>query len=76
MACSQRRTVIVSGLVPWARKNGGQLRLWAFGYADLAALLGMKEGTVRQAVAEGRLDPGDLVQLVAFAVGCGRRRVP
>lgn len=40
--------------------EGGSPRLWAFGYKSLAALLGIKEGTVRQAVHQGRLDPSDL----------------
>ena len=35
-------------------------RLWAFGYADLAHLLGLTEETVRNLVCGNALDPGDL----------------
>lgn len=40
--------------------EGGSPRLWAFGYKTLAQILGVKEGTVRMAVHQGRLDPADL----------------
>lgn len=51
-------------------------RLWAFGYADLAALFGMKEGAVRQAVCDGRFDPSSLESVLAFAAWrrAGHRR--
>jgi hypothetical protein len=42
-------------------------RLWAYGYADLARLFGMTEGSLRQAVARGRLDPTSLESVMAFA---------
>lgn len=48
------RVVTTSGLVP---KRG---RLWAYGYADLARLLGCGEDHLRHLVAGGKLDPGDL----------------
>lgn len=53
---SRRLTVIPCDRVP--RK--GRSRLWAYGYADLAALLGTTEGAARQAVARGTLNPKDL----------------
>lgn len=45
----------------------GRPRLWAYGYADLALLFGMKEPAVRRAVADGRLDPSSLQSVLAFA---------
>lgn len=51
-----RRSVITSSPL----RSGERLRLWAYGYADLAALLGTTEGAVRQLVRRGRLDPKDL----------------
>lgn len=38
-------------------------RLWAFGYADLARLLGVTEERVRNMVCDNALDPGDLEQV-------------
>lgn len=49
-----RRWVIPANRAP---RRG---RLWAFGYADLAALLGYSEGYLRHLVADGELDPRDL----------------
>lgn len=56
------RRVIVSRLV-----RRGRTRLWAYGYADLAMLLGVSEGAVRQLVRRGKLDPSSLASVVAFA---------
>ena len=41
---TQRRTVRVSPLVPRSKRGGSWPRLWAYGYADLARLVG-KSGT-------------------------------
>lgn len=64
-----RRTVTTStrvrqheGLAP-----GRKPSLWAYGYADLAAALGMREGAIRMAVFEKRFDPADLASVIAFA---------
>jgi hypothetical protein len=38
-------------------------RLWGVGYPRIATLAGVPEGTVRQAVKRGQLDPGDLLAL-------------
>lgn len=51
---TERRAVVVTGRAP----KGA--RLWAFGYADLAALLGIGEGALRNQVSAGKLDPLDL----------------
>jgi hypothetical protein len=40
--------------------------MWAYGYADLAALFGMREGAVRAAVARGKLVPGDLRSVAGY----------
>jgi hypothetical protein len=56
---SSRRVVTVSSIA--ARR--GRPRLWAFGYADLALLLGCSEGAVRQLVKRQRLDPRDLASI-------------
>lgn len=42
----------------WQRT--GHVALWAFGYADLAALFGVNEGAVRMMVQREQLDPRDL----------------
>lgn len=57
-----RRTVITSSRTP----RGGNTKLWAYGYPELSAFLGMREGTVRQAVARGTFDPSSLASVVAF----------
>lgn len=54
-------TVEVSALVRGGR--GGHRKLWAFGYADLAHVLGCEEWAVRRQVQRGLLDPLDLVAL-------------
>lgn len=38
-------------------------RLWGIGYPKIAALAGVPEGTVRQAVRRGQLDPCDPLAL-------------
>lgn len=58
---TRRRYVFTSSITP--RK--GRPRLWAFGYADLAQLLGRSEAAVRQLVARGRIDPRDLASVCA-----------
>lgn len=50
------------------RKGGRQVKLWAYGYADLAKLLGCREGAVREAVSAGAFDPSDIEQVVAYAI--------
>ena len=64
-----RRTVTTSDRVPEHAKlgPGRKPRLWAYGYADLAAALGMREGAVRMAVHARRFDPADLASIIAFA---------
>jgi hypothetical protein len=37
--------------------------LWGIGYPRISALSGVPEGTVRQAVKRGQLDPGDPLAL-------------
>lgn len=37
--------------------------LWGIGYPRISALSGVPEGTVRQAVRRGQLDPGDPLAL-------------
>ena len=53
-----RRTVETTDR-PRRRGGGRGPRLWAYGYADLAKLLGMTEQAVRARVARG-WNPGDL----------------
>lgn len=43
--------------------SGGHSRLWAFGYADFARLLGLSESRLRRLVSLGELDLGDLEQV-------------
>lgn len=64
-----RRVVIESGLVPKA----GRPLLWAYGYADLAALLGTTEEGVRSRVKRGSLDPSSLESIAQAWAG---RRQP
>ena len=58
-----KRTVEVSERVAKPRKSGGRTRLWAYGYGDLAVLLGVPEYAVRRWVAAGK-DVQDLLQHV------------
>lgn len=51
-----RRSVITSRPL----RHGERLHLWAFGYADLSALLGLSEAHLRRMVSKGKLDPRDL----------------
>jgi hypothetical protein len=48
--------------------RGGHPRTWGYGYPELAALFGMTEGAVRQAVLRRSFVPGDLGSVLAFAV--------
>jgi hypothetical protein len=51
-----RRWVTYAGKAP----RGGHSRMWAYGYAELARLLGTTEAAIRQRVARKQFDPGDL----------------
>jgi hypothetical protein len=62
MSRKSRRLVEVSDLVPPRRA----VRLWAFGYADLASFFGMKEDALRQAVKRHAVDPSNLASVLAF----------
>ena len=55
----RRRAVTISPLVP----KRGRTQLWAYGYADLAHLTDLTEGTLRNLVFKHKLDPGDLEQI-------------
>lgn len=72
MPIKARRVVIESGLVPKA----GRPRLWAYGYADLAVLLGTSVEGVRARVRRGTLDPSSLESIcraLSRAQARGRR---
>lgn len=61
MTARPRRTVTVcKHTAPAGKWSGGQVRLFAFSYADLANLLDTSPGAVRTLVAAGRLDPTSL----------------
>lgn len=60
----ERRTVYLGKRVGRTRARA-HTALWAFGLADLAALLGRSERTVRRLVATGALDPSDLAAVCA-----------
>lgn len=60
-----RRTRGLCSHVPTTRSRGGRRALWAFGYDDLAALLGVTTRTARRMVRTGAIDPADLEQLTA-----------
>ena len=63
------RTVEVSEAVALHGKGGGgRMRLWGYGYADLAGLFGCGEREVREMVRRGTLEPGRLDAVVAEAV--------
>jgi hypothetical protein len=64
---TQRRTVCVSHLVPRSKRGGSWPRLWAYGYADLARLVGKSEDAVRHDVQRGNVDPVDLASVIAYA---------
>lgn len=64
------RTVEISERVPCGKRV--RVRLWAFGYRDLAALLGVTEQRVRVLVSRGRLDPASLEGVCRYWEG--RRR--
>jgi hypothetical protein len=61
---TSKRSVIQSGLIP----KKGRPRAWAYGYADLAELLGTTEGAVRQLVYAGRLVPDDLRSIIRLYI--------
>ena len=58
-----RRVVELDGRF---QKKGRRARLWGYGYAELANLYGMPEGTVRQAVLRKKLKPGELGDVVRY----------
>jgi hypothetical protein len=49
-----------------ANAVGGRRKLWAFGYADLGALLGLGHRAIGLAIEQGRLDPRDLASIASF----------
>jgi hypothetical protein len=70
---TQRRDGRVSPLVPRSKRGGSWPRLWAYGYSDLARLVGKSEDAVRHDVQRGRLDPADLASVVAYVNEAGVR---
>jgi hypothetical protein len=55
--------------------RGGHSRLWGYGYADLAALLGYRSvAAVRNAVCRRLFDPGDLASVFNFKARRDARR--
>jgi hypothetical protein len=56
----ERRMVTLCEGVSKARRSGGPVRLWAYGYDSLAALLGTSTGALRQVISRGQLDPANL----------------
>ena len=56
--------------------KGGNSKLWAFGYATLADLLGLSEMAVRQLVKRARLNPKDLRSVVSFYLTQRRISLP
>ncbi len=69
-----RRTVEVSERVKCPRRGGRQSRLWAFGYEDMAALLGVSVGVVRMYISTKQLDPTSLESLVTLLFVGHRKR--
>lgn len=68
----RRRSVLSSTACP--RK--GRPRLFAYGYEDLGALLGMSAGAVRKAVSRGLFDPSDLRSVCEYALRRGVVQAP
>ena len=54
------RRVVESSSKPPAKGAGRGPRLWAFGYADFARLLGTTEDALRTRAKRGTFDPSDL----------------
>lgn len=52
-----------------AKGKGRGPKLWAYGYADLARLLGTTEGALRARVARGTAHPEDLAWVAAAWAG-------
>lgn len=48
------------------RGTGRSGQLFAFGWRDVAALLGVKVDTAQKMAAGGRFDPRDLASIAAF----------
>lgn len=61
----RRRKVHISNRIP-SRKGGAQPVLWAYGYADIAALVGKSEHAVRQDACREKFSPADLASVVAY----------
>lgn len=60
-----RATVLVGDEIQ-RRKSAGRRKLWAYGYATLARLLGMTETAVRTAVTRGRFNPASLESVLLY----------
>jgi len=63
-----RHLVIVSKrLAPKGGKGRGKsIKMWGYGYKDLAELLGISEGRVRVLVYKKELDPSDIISIVYY----------
>lgn len=61
-----RHTADVSGPGENGRSRDGRPILYAFSWADLGALLGLRPETARKLARAGRFDPSDLASVAAF----------
>ena len=62
-------------MTPTRPGQGGRAVLYAFGWEDLSALLGVGTHRVRQLINDGIIDPQDLGSVTSYwhQVTCGRR---
>lgn len=57
---ARSRRVVEHNDIRRGGSRGRSPKLWAYGYADLARLLGTTEGALRARVARGAAHPGDM----------------
>lgn len=57
-----RRAVVIARKL----RKKQRVKLWAFGFAEMAALVGKSEQAVRLDVCRGRVDPSDLGSLLRW----------
>lgn len=68
----KRRVVEVSELMRRGVKGGSHPRLWAYGYPDIAVLVGKTVAAVRMDASRRKFAPGDLASVTAYVVRGGR----
>jgi hypothetical protein len=72
MTARAHRVILCRHAKPRRKREGGRVALFAFSWADLAVLFGLKVPTVQKLAKAGAFDPADLESIFrALSARCG-----